>query len=75
MRRNPAFPEGLKTSRLTFAQRVQRVNHQLENAVPHQAVVQGGRAAAPLEPGPGLGGGTGRQTRLWERGTHMPLVS
>lgn len=30
------------------------MNHQLENAVPHQAVVQGGRAAAPLKPGPGL---------------------
>lgn len=30
------------------------MNHQLENAVPHQAVVQGGGAAAPLKPRPGL---------------------
>lgn len=30
------------------------MNHQLENAVSHQAVVQGGRAAAPLKSGPGL---------------------
>lgn len=30
------------------------MNHQLENAVPHQAVVQGGGTTPPLKPRPGL---------------------
>lgn len=38
----------------TFTQRVQRMDHQLEDAVPHQAVVQGGGASAPLKAGLGL---------------------
>lgn len=32
------------------------MNHQLENAVPHQAVVQGGGTTPPLEAGPCLEG-------------------
>lgn len=67
----PPRPEGPKTrpswrlqaAFLTFAERVQRVNHQLEDAVPHQAVVERGRAAAPLKPRPGLGGGGGGTRR------------
>lgn len=52
------------------------MNHQLENAVPHQAVVQGGRTAAPLKPRPGLGGDEqGVKTNPRVRGAHVPLIS
>jgi hypothetical protein len=33
----------------TFSERVEGVDHELEDAVPHETVVQGGRASASLE--------------------------
>lgn len=45
---------------VTFSQRVQRVDHQLEDGAPQRRVVEGGRAAASLQHGTHL---QGHQTR------------
>lgn len=45
-----------KNNRNTFSKWVQCVNHELEDAVPHQTVVERCRASSPLEPWLGLGG-------------------
>lgn len=50
---NIFFAPNTSTTRLvvTFSQRVQRVDHQLEDGAPQRGVVEGGRAAASLQDG------------------------
>jgi len=43
-----------RINRHTFCKRVKCVNHELEDAVPHQTVVERCRASSPLEPWLGL---------------------
>lgn len=55
------FPQ---INRNTFGKWVKCVNHELEDAVPHQAVVERRRASSPLEPWLGLGGKIRERTQL-----------
>lgn len=48
--------ENKKNNRNTFSKWVQCVNHELEDAVPHQTVVERCRASSALESWLGLGG-------------------